>query len=1123
MTPAADAAARREALAPDRSFIVQAPAGSGKTELLTQRYLRLLAAVDAPEQILAITFTRKAAGEMRDRVLRALAAADEAEPDEPHRARTWQLARAVRERDRERDWRLAEHPARLNIDTLDAYAAGLTRRLPLTAGLGVAPRITERAHDVYVEAARRTLAALEERNGWSDAVAALLAHLDNDAGQLQGLLVAMLGKRDQWLRLIAGGHEREVLEAALAREVEGQLEALCASVPPALCDDLIMLARRAAENLVHAGGDGAQCVCAELAELPGAAADDVLLWRGLAATWQTQSGWRKRLTKNEGFPPDQKDFKQQATGLLLELGNHPEFATRLASVRSLPPVIYDDAQWLILDALIDLLKLAAAQLQVVFGEQGSVDFIEIALRALRALGEPDAPTDLALALDYRLQHILVDEFQDTSWSQYALLERLTAGWSPGDGRTLFLVGDPMQSIYRFREAEVGLYLRARREGIGDVHLTPLTLGINFRSTAPVVDWINAAFATLFPESEDVAAGAVPYAPAIARDEDARDGGVEVVARLDADDIDEAARVVTLIEERRTAAPDETIAVLARSRGQVAATMAALRAAGLKAQAVELEHLADRPVVQDLTALTRALAHPADRLAWLAVLRAPWCGLTLADLAALTENDDRCIWDLLNDGERRGALAVDGRTRLERVAAALAPAVDNWRRQPLRRLVEQTWVALSGPACVAGPADLDNAEAFFSLLEEIDEAGDLSDAGALAERLADLYARPAPDADPRLQVMTIHKAKGLEFDTVILPALERLPRSDQRQLLLWLERPRAGREPDFLLAPIAAAEASADALYDGLKVLRDRQDELEQLRLLYVAATRARRHLYLLGNIRTRAERNGREIVPPPSRSLLMKLWPAVEAEFATALAAEPIAPAAAPLEIEPHPLRRLVADWQPPPAPRIDWRVETMPGTAADEVVEFSWAGETARQVGVLIHALLERIACDGVDGWSDARTAALAPVLESRLRWLGVPESDLEPACRRIIDAVVTTLGDEHGRWLLAAHDHARSECALSGIVDGRRVSGVIDRTFLDDQGVRWIVDYKTGGHEGGDVEAFLARERERYAPQLGLYARLLAARENRPQRVGLYFPVLGRWVEVSEVSGQRTAVSDR
>lgn len=1112
MDAGADAAARCEALEPDRSFIVQAPAGSGKTELLTQRYLRLLATVEAPEQILAITFTRKAAGEMRDRVLNAIAAAAADEPPpEPHRALTWKLARAVRERDAEQCWRLADYPARLRIDTLDAFAASLTRRLPLTAGLGMTPRIAERARDLYVEAARRTLAALEERGGWSDAVAALLGHLDNDVQQLEGLLVAMLAKRDQWLRLIARGSEREVLEAALAREVQAQLEALRASVPPALAGDLVELARSAANNLVRAGSDSAQCACAELIALPEAVPEDAALWRGLADTWQarSQKNWRKRLTKREGFPTDQKELKQRATDLLIRLGDETEFHARLAAVHTLPPVAYSDSQWTILQALIELLKLAAAQLQLVFGEQGSVDFIEIALRALRALGEPDAPTDLALALDYRLQHILVDEFQDTSWSQYALLERLTAGWSPDDGRTLFLVGDPMQSIYRFREAEVGLYLRARREGIGDVRLQPLSLNVNFRSTAAVVGWINKAFAALFPAAEDLAAGAVPYAAAIARD-GGEEGGVEIIARFDADGEDEAARIVALIEARRQSAPDETVAILTRTRGQVAATMAALRQAGLTAQAVELENLAARPVVQDLAALTRALAHPADRVAWLAILRAPWCGLTLADLAALAENDERGIWELLNDAERLQTLSADGRERAERVIAVLAPAIENWRRQPLRRSVEQTWLGLGGPACVAWPADLDNADAFFALLEELDEAGDLSDAAALDERLAELYARPAPDADTRLQVMTIHKAKGLEFDTVVLPALERRPRSDMRQLLLWLERPRSDADPDFLLAPIAAAEEAGDALYDGLKVLRDQQDELEQLRLLYVAATRARRRLYLVGQVRTKAEKDGRTLAPPPSSSLLAKLWPQIERDFESAFAAVPQATETdAAGEPAPYLLRRLASDWQLPPPPRIDWRAEAAPDVAADTAIEFSWAGETARQVGVLVHALLDRVAREGLERWSAARVDALAPLLEERLCWQGVSPAELEPAIRRILSAVTSTLADERGRWLLTAHDQSVSEYALSGIVAGRTVSGVIDRTFVDEQGVRWIVDYKTGGHEGGDRQVFLERERERYRAQLETYARLFAAREQRPQKLGLYFPVLAGWIE--------------
>src|SRR5918996_1461416 len=123
-----DAAARSAALDPRRSFIVQAPAGSGKTELLTQRYLRLLATVEAPEQILAITFTRKAAAEMRARILQALHAADGPPPESAHKRSTWELARAVRVADSERKWFLTQHPARLRIQTIDALNASLARR-----------------------------------------------------------------------------------------------------------------------------------------------------------------------------------------------------------------------------------------------------------------------------------------------------------------------------------------------------------------------------------------------------------------------------------------------------------------------------------------------------------------------------------------------------------------------------------------------------------------------------------------------------------------------------------------------------------------------------------------------------------------------------------------------------------------------------------------------------------------------------------------------------------------------------------------------------------------------------------------------------------------------------------
>src|SRR5207237_782510 len=126
-----------------------------------------------------------------------------------------------------------------------------------------------------------------------------------------------------------------------------------------------------------------------------------------------------------------------------------------------------------------------------------------------------------------IQHLLIDEFQDTSHSQFALIEKLTAEWQAGDGRSLFLVGDPMQSIYGFREAEVGLFLRARERGIGGLHLTPLTLKVNFRSSARIVNWVNESLGPAFPLQSNVFHGAVTYESSIAFEDGSPDSAIHI--------------------------------------------------------------------------------------------------------------------------------------------------------------------------------------------------------------------------------------------------------------------------------------------------------------------------------------------------------------------------------------------------------------------------------------------------------------------------------------------------------------------------------------------------------------------------------------------------------------------
>ncbi|HEU5282289.1 MAG TPA: UvrD-helicase domain-containing protein, partial [Burkholderiales bacterium] len=1122
----ADAAQRRGALDTRRSFIVQAPAGSGKTELLIQRALALLAQAQAPEEIVAITFTRKAAGEMRTRILQALAsAAVEPPPDAPHQRTTWQLARAALQRDAQAGWGIGASPDRLRIQTIDALCAGLARQMPLLSAFGGLPRMVEDAEALYREAARRTLAMLNEPDSdarTTQAVARVLAHLDNDLHEGELLLADMLRSRDQWVRHIADRAaprlQRAMLEAGLAALIRDELGILRSLVPPSLRDELLELARFAATNLSGDTAISPIAQCAGLAALPGTEPGDLPAWCGLAELLLTKGGeLRKQADAKLGFPAPtaEKDkalaaalrrYKQRHEAVLRALAAHPELVDALRRARALPPPAYTDAQWDTLDALTALLPVAAAQLELVFRERGQVDFTAVSQAAVRALGDDEEPTDLALALDYRINHLLVDEFQDTSQSQYELLARLTAGWQPGEGRTCFVVGDPMQSIYRFREAEVALYLRARSHGIGSVALEPLTLSVNFRSQAGLVDWVNAAFRDLLPEREDIASGAVPFATSEPINPTLAGPAVQVHPLVDDDRDAEARAVLDIVQAARREGADRSIAILVRSRGHLAAIVPALREAGLRFQAIEIEALGHRPVVQDLRALTRALLHPADRIAWLAVLRAPWCGLTAADLDALARPDQHaCLWQSMDRPELLDRLSEDGRARLVRLRETLRRCFAQRRRAGLRRWIEGAWLALGGPAAAQDEADLEDAQVFLGLLGELERGGDLPDFAELDAHIAKLYALPDPNAGPALQVMTIHKAKGLEFDVVVLPGLGYAPQTAAPRLLHWLERPRAQGGADLLLAPIREPGQVSDPVYAYLDLLDAAKAEHEDGRLLYVAATRARQRLHLVGHVAI----NSGGVPTPAGRSLLRRLWPALQAAFeasarqtpppGTAWPAAPVAP--------PTAFQRFAPGWLPPePEPA----VIAAPGRSPfgelgmPDAVEFSWASETARHVGTVVHRALQRIAQEGVANWSAPRVREMRGVFARDLLVLGVPASELDAALDRVTRALVSTLDDPRARWILAPHPDAASELRLTGVIDGTVVNLAVDRTFVDERGIRWIVDYKTGAHEGGSLEAFLDREQERYRAQLERYARLLYGLDGRPVRVALYFPLL-------------------
>ncbi len=1106
----ADIRERQEALDPTRSFVVQAPAGSGKTELLMQRYLVLLACAERPEQILAITFTRKAAGEMQNRVILSLEkAASGKKPTAPHEEQTLSLARAVLERSAAQGWELLENPSRLRIQTIDSFCAGLVRLTPLLSHLGRPPEIAEDPDELYREAAARTIEMVEEESPGGAAVRKALGHLDNSVVGLSRRLVAMLEKRDQWRRHVEdGGGEglRALIEGSMRSLVEETLEGVRDAFPDGLAERLLPAARYAASNLAASGKNSPITALEGIQGMPGPRAADLALWKGIKELLLTGVGGVRKpggVNVNLGFPRDKTEeavaAKDGFRALLGELEQNDVALDALATVGALPAPAFSDRDWEILEAIVRLLPIASAHLEAVFAETGRKDHQSVSMAALDALGGELDPTELMLSLDMRIRHILVDEYQDTSRSQLSLIEALVRGWEPGDGRTLFIVGDPMQSIYLFREAQVGLFLDALRSGVGTVKLDFLRLTTNFRSGTSLVDWVNNTFAPAFPEEEDSFTGAVRYVPSVA----VKGGPADPVTVRLYPARDDAAEAVEIISVIKSLPGDETVAVLCRSRSHVSALVEAFKRESIGFRAQDMDPMAGRPVILDLFVLLRALAHPYDRVAWLAVLRAPWCGLTLSDLHALCCCDSASpVFRLMNDPSRLATLSEDGRQRLSRVARAFASALSAWGRANVREVLEGLWIRLGGPACAPDERSAKDAEGFFTMLEDSGAVVTQEDIRVLEERLEKTYADHGGDADTRIDVMTVHRAKGLEFDNVIIPGLGRKPRNEDKKLMLWMER-----GDGLLLAPIerkAAGEPSP--IYSYLSLINRQKAEHEKTRQLYVAATRARKGLYLFGHVK---EGGDGEVRSHEKTAFLSVIEHALTARMVSATAPLPNPVTEAPPRAAP--LKRLPVDWaMPEPAGAVAAQGEERPGVSTDEQVEFHWAGEVRRHIGTVVHGYLCRIAREGLQGWSAERVEKESGRMEARLRTLGLGAAAARRAAVEAASTLKRALSDKRGRWALSTHEQGDVEYPLTGVVEGGIVHAVMDRTFVED-GVRWVVDYKSSTHEGGSVEAFLESERERYSRQLEKYAALLrAAGEEREIRTGLYYPALGAWVEL-------------
>ncbi len=1190
---------RERALDTSRSILVEAPAGSGKTDLLTRRFLSLLGEVDEPGQIVAITFTKAAAAEMRHRILAELEKASTSSLTTPADAFSMEaLARRALVRSRKLGWQLIDLPAQLRISTIDSFCRELAIQQPLLSGFGSDLGVDEQPSELYRRAARRTLRTVDGNDAaLQAAIESLLLWRDNNWLELEDLLVKMLAKRDSWMHDFLLQREpdwdtlRNRLETPFIDAIRNaivRLDRMLDQVPGVRSEAhaIACFACGQTGGILHKD-------LAELAEFPRGPFDTALTvedaftaYRCLADLVLTKGAkkraFRRQFDRNSGFPPGSDTEKSRALSFIHSLRSVNGLESALADLGKLPTPRFTDEDWHIVRASFTLLRQAAAELRIVFAEKGAVDFIEIAQLAQRVLrGEDDLPSDAALAIADNIHHLLVDEFQDTSRRQHQLIASIAAAWPDRAGRTIFVVGDPMQSIYSFRDADAELFPRVRQFGLelpdGDaVSFDFVPLRANFRTQPALVNELNHTFEQVFAKNDGSGvtfSAATParegiidlfprltphmaFMPQIPQS-DSSDAGAQQqkqAIRLERESVlvTQTGRIVELIrsytgtiDRARKQGEKFRVAVLGRTRKILEPIATALRDARVPFRAVELERLKDRPEVLDALALGRALLNPCDRIAWLGVLRAPWCGLDLAELHTLTSADDsellkRPIPQLM--AERLGLLAPASRAAVQRLLDTTLSARRIAASSPTFTFgtwLEQVWLSIGGAACVDDLAQA-NLNLLWRCLDALPNGAQDFVGTALDQALETLTAIPDPNSEPDcgIQLMTIHKSKGLEFEVVIVPDLQAHGFTTRGGLLSWMERglPKpddSGAITEFLIAPVqtkgsdrSAARVWVDRLY------RERESQ-EMRRILYVAATRAREELHFF----TRPEYRDDPVEPrlaEPWNCLLETAWPAFGAHIRASFE-EWRSDRKALQQPEPAVLESLAASVDPNLASAKPTRVRRLPGdfqqhpslspgfhVASRDSIKIGdgdayrrhEGGIASRTLGIAVHKLLEECARrrQTLD-WRATRAALpqALPGLKARIRSAGLTHDDAESIAARALKIALQATNDPQGQWLLSPHTDAASEASWAGIIANDFRAVRIDRIFraglvplADNDEAWWIIDYKTAHTDNLDPITARSTLHGLFAPQLEAYATVLRKLPgaNRPIRAGLYYP---------------------
>ena len=1070
-----DQAARDFASDPAQHVVLEASAGTGKTRVLVDRYVRLIRQGVSPRHILAITFTRKAAAEMRERILEQLRA---------------EASHAL----------LAE----IQVATIDAFCFGLLREFPLEAGVDPGfeiadetemARFTTEALDVTMRIVRGVVVR-------DDNVRLLFTRIK--ATVLQGVLATLLDRRQVALPAVATFVRQkvrvqtpdEVSRAFVARvrAVFSGHQAFVADGPPALAE------------FQWVAGEAARLATGEVIPV----SDVPQLRRRLERYFLTKKGEaRKKLPGNAGDHSNAASRKRHDAAFLAMA---PEIEGSIGALER-------DVDGLLARGLLTVLTIAVHQYQRLLDEHAVLDFSGMLDRAVALLERQEEFARSRLKLQARYHHLLVDEFQDTSRQQWRLVDLLISAWGEGEGvadgqHSIFIVGDRKQSIYRFRHAEVALLDEAARRisALRPGRQVKQAITKNFRAVAELLAFVNVLASGLegdpdlderfaYEERDHFPVGAI--APGARRD-----GrpvlGVVAAHSLQASADSVAAEIARFLAEAtvrdrqgppRAARPDD-VAILFRARAGHQVYEEALERLGIRTYVYKGLGFFDAPEVQDLQALLRFLAQPESNLRAAELLRSRFVRLSDGALAALAPDLSAAV---IGAADPVAPIADDDRELLSCVRAGARRWMALTDRVPAGALVDrvmrESMYAVEMTGLRAHQAR-ENVKKVRALVRRIENRG-YTTIGRLAEYFETLRAgdesNAVVEARGCVSLMTIHAAKGLEFPAVFVVNLHAPGRGGSAGVTV-IDRSVDG-EPEVAFRST-----------DGTR-LEERREVEELRRLLYVAVTRARDVLYLAGEVDQNSvlrapKRSLASLLPVSLRQMFTRaalseddevMWDAAGHQFAVRVC-KPRLPSSAPLMAQPEVEATGHVDWEPltSEAPLI-LNATTMGELSQAALTDGGGGGDRAldRLAGTLVHRLFQH-------GLADLPSAEAIAVHAARL---ARPEELVDVADRGRFFATVAGAymrlagrGDVRA-WLAAGR--ACYEVPFSFVapeMPAAIVRGSIDCLVAQPDGSLLVLEFKTGA------------PRPEHAVQLATY--LAAVRHAFPESAvtgELVYPGLG------------------